>query len=133
MRFLTMAAVAAFFMPVLAAAQNQCSTRESVIALLAGKYKETPVAVGVTSTGGLVEVLASKDGATNVAANLAAELAPRGIAVGAYHPGWVRTDMGGPNATLSLEDGARGIVWAAMLPADGPTGGFFRHGEPIPW
>jgi hypothetical protein len=41
--------------------------------------------------------------------------------------------MGGPDATLSVEDGARGIVWAATLPADGPADGFFRHGEPIAW
>jgi hypothetical protein len=41
--------------------------------------------------------------------------------------------MGGPNALLSLEEGAKGIVWAATLPADGATGGFFHHGEPMPW
>ena len=47
-------------------------------------------------------------------------------------PGWVRTDMGGPNATNSVEHGAAGLVWLATLPDDGPTGGFFRHGSPIP-
>jgi len=53
--------------------------------------------------------------------------------VNAVCPGWVRTDLGGPNANLSVEDGARGIVWAATLAQDGPTGGFFRHGKPIAW
>jgi hypothetical protein len=41
--------------------------------------------------------------------------------------------MGGQQAPLPVEEGARGIVWAATLPEDGPSGGFFRHGEPIPW
>ena len=53
---------------------------------------------------------ASKAGATNVASNLATELKPRGIAVGSYHPGWVRTDMGGDGADLSAEESARGLL-----------------------
>ena len=47
-------------------------------------------------------------------------------------PGFVNTDMGGPmGATKPVEDGAAGIVWLATLPDDGPTGGFFRDGQPI--
>lgn len=64
---------------------------------------------------------------------LADELMDTGIKVNSVCPGWVRTDMGGPDAPLAVEEGARGIVWAATLPDDGPSGGFFRHGEPIPW
>jgi hypothetical protein len=41
--------------------------------------------------------------------------------------------MGGQGASRSLEEGARGIVWAATLPADGPTGGFYRDGQRIGW
>jgi len=48
-------------------------------------------------------------------------------------PGWVRTEMGGANATRSVEEGAAGIVWAATLGEDGPSGGFFRDGQPIDW
>jgi NAD(P)-dependent dehydrogenase (short-subunit alcohol dehydrogenase family) len=55
------------------------------------------------------------------------------VLINAVCPGWVRTDMGGPNATVSVEDAAAGIVWAATLPAGGPTGQFFRDGTPIPW
>jgi NAD(P)-dependent dehydrogenase (short-subunit alcohol dehydrogenase family) len=64
---------------------------------------------------------------------LAVELAPRGVRVNAVCPGWVRTGMGGAGAPRSVEEGAAGIVWAATLPPDGPTGGFFRDGRPIPW
>jgi NAD(P)-dependent dehydrogenase (short-subunit alcohol dehydrogenase family) len=64
---------------------------------------------------------------------LSQELATTSIKVNAVCPGWVRTDLGGPNASLSAEDGARGIVWAATLALDGPTGGFFRHGKRIAW
>ena len=62
---------------------------------------------------------------------LADALAPR-VLVNASCPGWVATDMGGPGGR-PVAEGAAGIVWAATLPDDGPTGGFFRDGRPIPW
>jgi NAD(P)-dependent dehydrogenase (short-subunit alcohol dehydrogenase family) len=63
----------------------------------------------------------------------AAELRGVNIKVNAVCPGWVRTDMGGPNADRSVERGAETPVWLATLPDDGPTGGFFRDKKPIPW
>jgi hypothetical protein len=41
--------------------------------------------------------------------------------------------MGGAAAPRSVEEGADTGVWLATLPDDGPTGGFFRSREPIPW
>ena len=67
------------------------------------------------------------------AAGLVRELKDTGIKVNSVCPGWVRTDMGGPDATRTVEEGAAGIVWAACLPDNGPGGGFFRDGKPIPW
>ena len=55
------------------------------------------------------------------------------ILVNSLCPGWVRTDMGGPNATRSVETGAETAVWLAMLTHGGPTGGFFRDKTAIPW
>jgi hypothetical protein len=48
-------------------------------------------------------------------------------------PGWVRTDMGGTAASRSPEEAADTLVWLAILPPDGPTNGFFRDRQPIPW
>ena len=55
------------------------------------------------------------------------------ILVNSMCPGWVRTDMGGPQASRSVEQGAETAVWLATLPKNGPTGGFFRDKKPIPW
>ena len=63
----------------------------------------------------------------------AAELGPVPIKVNAMCPGWVRTEMGGPNATRTVEQGAETAVWLSMLPDTGPTGGFFRDKAPIAW
>jgi NAD(P)-dependent dehydrogenase (short-subunit alcohol dehydrogenase family) len=57
----------------------------------------------------------------------------RWVKVNTMCPGWVRTDMGGSGAPRSLEQGADTAVWLATLPADGPTGGFFRDRKAIPW
>jgi NAD(P)-dependent dehydrogenase (short-subunit alcohol dehydrogenase family) len=63
---------------------------------------------------------------------LAAELQPDGILVNAVCPGWIATDMGGPGGR-PVEAGAASVLWAVDLPDDGPTGGFFRDGQPLPW
>ncbi|HEY9857943.1 MAG TPA: SDR family oxidoreductase [Candidatus Obscuribacterales bacterium] len=64
---------------------------------------------------------------------LADELQGTNILVNSVCPGWVRTDMGGPDAPRSPEQGADTIAWLATLPDGSPTGGFFRDRQPIPW
>lgn len=63
---------------------------------------------------------------------LASELSGTGILVNSVDPGWVATDMGGRGGR-PVEEGAKGIVWAATLPDGGPSGGFFYDGKPEPW
>jgi len=75
----------------------------------------------------------SKVGLNALTRILADELQNTRIKVNSVCPGWVRTDMGGPNASLSVEQGVDTIVWLATLPDDGPSGGFFRERRPIPW
>ncbi|MBA8953241.1 SDR family oxidoreductase [Actinomadura namibiensis] len=82
--------------------------------------------------GGTPAYNASKVALNALTRMLAAELHADRVLVNAICPGWVATDMGGPGGR-PVAAGAAGIVWAATLPDDGPTGGFFRDGRPLPW
>ena len=62
------------------------------------------------ATGGSLIYRASKAAAINLGRNLAQDLAGEGIAVGIYHPGWVRTDMGGQGADLSTQEAVDGLM-----------------------
>jgi NAD(P)-dependent dehydrogenase (short-subunit alcohol dehydrogenase family) len=87
----------------------------------------------LTSMGGGTPAYTVTKAALNALTRMiAAELRGDHILVNAVCPGWVATDMGGPGGR-PVTDGAASIVWAATLPDDGPTGGFFRDGRPLPW
>jgi NAD(P)-dependent dehydrogenase (short-subunit alcohol dehydrogenase family) len=75
----------------------------------------------------------SKAALNSFTIHLAHELRDTPIKVNSAHPGWVKTEMGGPNAPMELTDGARTSTQLATLPADGPTGGFFHLGDRLPW
>jgi len=64
---------------------------------------------------------------------LAEDLGDTGILVNACSPGWCRSDMGGEGAPRSAAQGAASIVWGVTLSDDGPSGGYFQDGEPLPW
>jgi len=97
--------------------------------------------VNVSSGGGQLSVPStwapayciSKTTLNAVTVQLAEALRPRGIAVNAVCPGWVRTDMGGAEAPRSLQQGADSILWLVLQADPGLTGGFWRDGKPIPW
>lgn len=83
--------------------------------------------------GGYVGYRLSKAAMNALTRILHAEHHAAGLRVNSVCPGWVRTEMGGERAPRAVEEGARGIVWAATLEEGGPSGGFFRDGRPIPW
>ncbi len=97
--------------------------------------------VNVSSGGGQLSTPAtwapayciSKTALNAVTVQLAEALRPRGIAVNAVCPGWVRTDLGGPEAPRSLQQGADSILWLVLQADPGLTGGFWRDGERIDW
>lgn len=81
--------------------------------ILAGHGKIAIISSQMGSTtrapGGSYIYRASKSAALNLGRNLASDLKPKGIPVGIYHPGWVKTDMGGSGADISVEESAKGL------------------------
>ena len=84
-----------------------------------------------TMGGGTPAYGVSKAALNALTIKLAADLRKHGVLVNAVCPGWTATDMGGGGRPVS--EGAKGVVWAATLPADGPSGGFFRDGKALAW
>jgi NAD(P)-dependent dehydrogenase (short-subunit alcohol dehydrogenase family) len=76
---------------------------------------------------------ASKTALNAFTVHLAYELRNTNIKVNSAHPGWVKTDMGGQSATMELSEGGKTSAALATLPDDGPTGGYFHMGKPLPW
>jgi NAD(P)-dependent dehydrogenase (short-subunit alcohol dehydrogenase family) len=104
------------------------------------KKSDAPRIVNVSSGGGQLADGAdgwapayciSKTALNGVTSQLAAAL-PK-FAVNSVCPGWVRTDMGGANATRSVAEGAAGIVWLAADAPQKETGKFWRDRKVIPW
>jgi NAD(P)-dependent dehydrogenase (short-subunit alcohol dehydrogenase family) len=98
-----------------------------------------PRIVNVSSEGGSLASMSggapaysvSKASLNALTRLLAGELRGR-VVVNSVCPGWVATDMGGPGGR-PVAEGAASVVWAATLPDDGPSGGFFRDGREVPW
>jgi NAD(P)-dependent dehydrogenase (short-subunit alcohol dehydrogenase family) len=80
-------------------------------------------------TGGTPAYSVSKAALNALTRLLAGELP--GFLVNAVCPGWTDTDMG--QGGRPVEEGAASVTWAALLPDDGPTGGFYRDGRSLPW
>jgi NAD(P)-dependent dehydrogenase (short-subunit alcohol dehydrogenase family) len=76
---------------------------------------------------------ASKSALNAFTIHLAYELRGTNIKVNSAHPGWVKTDMGGSQAPMELEEGGKTSFALATLPDDGPTGGYFHLGKALPW
>jgi NAD(P)-dependent dehydrogenase (short-subunit alcohol dehydrogenase family) len=87
----------------------------------------------VASMGGGAPAYSITKAALNaLTRTMAGDLRGSGVLVNSVCPGWVATDMGGRGGR-PIPEGAASIVWAATLPDNGPTGGFFRDGRRLPW
>lgn len=75
----------------------------------------------------------SKTALNQFTLHLAEALKDTLIKVNSAHPGWVKTDLGGEHAPMSIEDGVKTIVDLSMLDVNGKTGAFIHLGESLPW
>jgi NAD(P)-dependent dehydrogenase (short-subunit alcohol dehydrogenase family) len=75
----------------------------------------------------------SKTALNMVTVQFAYELRTTPIKVNAADPGYVATDMNRHQGVRTVEQGAAAPVRLALLPADGPTGGYFNDDGPLPW
>ena len=93
------------FLPHLLAGDEQRGTAPGKLAIISSQ-------MGSSTRAGSSAIMyrASKAAATNLARSMAAELASQNIAVGAYHPGWVQTEMGGQEAAVTPADSASGLL-----------------------
>lgn len=76
---------------------------------------------------------ASKTALNAYTIHLAHELRDTNIKVNSAHPGWVKTELGGPNAPMEVADSGKTSVLLATLDNNGASGGFFHQGEALPW
>ncbi|MCB0392985.1 MAG: SDR family oxidoreductase [Bdellovibrionales bacterium] len=83
--------------------------------------------------GGYPGYRISKTALNALTRNMSKDLSGTKIRVNSVCPGWVKTDMGGSNATRQIAEGVQSILWAADVPDSGPTGGYFRDGKAIAW
>jgi len=111
------------------------SAHPRVVNVASGAGSHQDAAFGLATPGGTAASYGiSKAALIALTSKLAAELAGEPVIVNAVCPGLTATWPGAEQlGARPISDGAAGIVWAVTLPDDGPRGGLFRDGEPLPW
>jgi len=111
------------------------SDHARIVNVSSGAGSHGDAAFGLTSGNPMGPSYAvAKAGLNALTALWAKELAEEGILVNAVGPGFTATFEGGEAmGARPVAEGAASVVWACELSDDGPTGGFFRDGEPVPW
>jgi NAD(P)-dependent dehydrogenase (short-subunit alcohol dehydrogenase family) len=111
------------------------STAGRIVNVSSGAGSHGDTAFGLTTGNAMGTSYAVAKAALNaLTVKLAIEEGNSGVLINAVCPGFTATFSGGEAmGARPVADGAAGIVWAALLPAGGPTGGFFRDGKPLAW
>ena len=111
------------------------STHPRVVNVSSGAGSHGDEQFGLTRRGGAAASYGISKAAQNaLTSTLAAELAETSILINAVCPGLTATWPGAEEmGARPVTDGAASIIWAATLPDDGPSGGLFRDGSPLPW
>lgn len=111
------------------------STSPRIVNVSSGAGSHGDPTFGLTMRAGAAASYGISKAALNaLTSTLATELAGTGVLVNAVCPGLTATyDGAEAMGARPVEESAKGVVWAATLPDDGPTGGFFRDGKPMPW
>ena len=90
--------------------------------------------IGDNTSGGMYIYRSSKTGLNQVVKSLSVDLKPKGITVVSLHPGWVKTDMGGPNAPVSIDKSIEGMIKVIERTDINDTGRFLNYdGTELPW
>ena len=90
--------------------------------------------IGSNNSGGSYLYRSSKAALNAAMRSLAVDLRDEGVTVVVFHPGWVRTDMGGPNASLTPQDSVAGMRALIDLLKPSQSGRFYGYdGAEIPW
>ena len=86
------------------------------------------------TSGGMYIYRSSKTGLNQVVKSLSVDLKPQGITVVSLHPGWVKTDMGGPNAPVSIDESIEGMMQVIYSTDIRDSGRFLNYnGKELPW
>lgn len=122
--------VAQAFLPLL-----RESTHGRIVNVSSGAGSHADSAFGLTSQNSMgVSYAVAKAALNALTVKQASEERAHGVLVNAVCPGFTATFEGGEAmGARPVRDGATSVVWAALLPDDGPTGGFFRDGQPLGW
>ena len=111
------------------------SPRGRIVNVASGGGSHADPEFGLAAWGGRAPSYGVSKAALNaLTTSLASELAGTGVLVNSVDPGLTATAPGMEQmGARPIPEGAASVAWAALLPDDGPTGGFFRDGEPMGW
>ncbi len=110
------------------------SRRGRIVNVSSGAGSHGDPRFGLTTGAGMAGYAVSKAALNALTVKFALELHEDGILVNAVCPGLTATAPGmEAMGARPVVEGAASVVWAATIGSDGPTGGFFRDGQPLPW